>query len=69
MYSPNNHLSYLNVVDKHSVKEFTAMVTDIGVVLCEKDNGSFLVLRYSEDLTNLKALLKTIEVKDAHSMC
>lgn len=44
------------------VKEFTALATDRGVVLCERDQGSFLTLQFKQDLENLKALLDKIEV-------
>jgi len=52
----------ITVVDKHKVREFSAMSSDNGIVLCEKDKGSFIVLRYAEDLENLKKLLDSISI-------
>jgi len=52
----------LNIVDKHDDREYSALTTDKGVVLCDKQDGAFLVLRSVKDLENLKALLNKIQV-------
>lgn len=43
-------------------REYSAFSHDGGVVLCDKEGGAFLVLRFPEDLERLKALLATIEI-------
>lgn len=48
--------------DKHPVKEFTIIHSDHGLTLCEKQSGSFLTLRYKEDIENLKALVEGITI-------
>ena len=53
----------ITFVGKHPVKQFSTLATDNGIVLCERDTGSFLVLRYKEDLVNLKILLNSIDIK------
>ncbi len=50
----------ISIIDKHKPREYTAMMTNNGVVLCDKEEGSFLVLRYSSDLEKLKELLNGI---------
>ena len=55
----------IKIVDKHGPREFSAITADTGIVLCDKQTGSFLVLRYKEDLESLKALLNKLEITDA----
>ena len=50
----------INVIDKHEPREYTALMSDNGVVLCDKQKGAFLVLRYPSDLERLKGLLEKI---------
>lgn len=52
----------INVVDKYKPREYSSFVTNSGVVLCDKKEGSFLVLRYTSDLERLKALLNKLEI-------
>lgn len=52
----------VNIVEKHEPRKYSAMCTNNGVVLCDKLEGSFLVLRCDEDLFNLKELLSKINV-------
>jgi hypothetical protein len=52
----------LNIVDKYDDREYSALATDKGVVLCDKQDGAFLVLRSLEDLENLKTLLNKIQI-------
>lgn len=52
----------LDVVDKHEDREYTALATDGGIVLCDKSNGAFLVLRSENDLQRLKLLLDKIQI-------
>lgn len=54
----------INYVEKHEPREFSAMMSNNGVVLCDKLEGSFLVLRYAADLENLKKLLNEITMVD-----
>lgn len=54
----------LNVVNKYMPKEYTSFCTNRGVILWDKQEGAFLVLRFKEDLENLKKLLDKIEVID-----
>ena len=52
----------INFVDKHPVRQFSAITADDGVVICDKEQGAFLVLRCKEDINNLKKLLEKIEI-------
>ncbi len=54
----------MNIVDKHEPREYTAMIHSGGVVLCDKQEGAFLVLRFSSDLERLKALLSEITMAE-----
>jgi hypothetical protein len=54
----------MKIVEKHEPREFSAISHDGGVVLCDKQSGAFLVLRFPEDLRRLKALLETLELKE-----
>jgi hypothetical protein len=56
----------INMVENHPIREFSALTLDSGIVLCDKEQGSFLVLRYREDLENLKTLLNKIEVVSSY---
>ena len=53
----------LNIVDRHQPREYSAISSDGGIVLCVKQPGAFLVLRFPEDLERLKRFLETLEVK------
>lgn len=55
----------MNIVKGFSPREFSAITTDTGIVLCDHEHGAFLVLRYPEDLQRLRALLDTLEVRTA----
>ena len=52
----------INFVDKHEPREYLSMSHDGGIVLCDKKEGSFIVLRYPSDITRLKELLDKIEI-------
>jgi hypothetical protein len=54
----------MKIVEKYEPRQFSAISHDGGVVLCDKQSGAFLVLRFPEDLQRLKALLETLEVKE-----
>ena len=55
----------INIIEKHEPRKYSAMTSNNGVVLCDKKEGSFLVLRYAADLENLKKLLNEITVIEA----
>lgn len=55
----------INIVEKYEPREYAAFSSDGGIVLCDKQNGAFLVLRFPEDLERLKKLLAAIEIKQA----
>lgn len=52
----------INIVDKYKDREYMALANDGGIVLCDKSNGAFLILRSHNDLQNLKQLLDKIEI-------
>lgn len=53
----------INIVDKYSVKQFSAVQSEGGVIsLCTKQDGFFIALRYTEDLENLKKLLDSLTI-------
>ena len=54
----------IKIVDKHGKRQYSSFCTNKGIVLCDKQEGSFLVLRYKEDLERLKDLLNSIEIKE-----
>ena len=54
----------INIVDKYEPREYTAMMSSNGVVLCDKQEGAFLVLRYASDLERLKKLLDGITMAE-----
>jgi hypothetical protein len=51
-----------NIIEKHEIREFSMILNDNGVILCDKNMGAFIVLRHSEDIVNLRKLLDTIEI-------
>lgn len=53
-------LSEHQIIDKHKPREYSSVMSNNGVVLCDKLEGSFLVLRYASDLERLKELLDQI---------
>jgi len=55
-------ISMVNFVDKHAPREYSSLCTSNGVVLCDKVEGAFLVLRYQSDLDRLKELINKIKV-------
>ena len=55
----------INIIDKHQPRNYTAMMNDNGIVLCDKQEGAFLVLRYSSDLERLKDLLNKITMVES----
>lgn len=64
-YEENNQISGFNTmsfkyIEKHEPREYKAMMSNNGVVLCDKIEGSFLLLRYPSDLERLKKLLNEI---------
>ena len=57
----------MGIFDKHDPREYSAIACNAGVVLCDKQDGAFLVLRSATDLKRLKQLLNkisTIEVAE-----
>lgn len=52
----------MKIVEKYEPREFSALSHDGGVVLCDKQTGAFLVLRFAEDLERLKTLLETVTI-------
>lgn len=52
----------MRVIEKHEPREYSAFSHDSGVVLCDKQTGAFLVLRFAEDLERLRALLDTVTI-------
>jgi hypothetical protein len=53
----------INIVDKHPIKEFSAIQMEGGVItLCVKNEGAFLTISYLEDLENLKSLLNKLTI-------
>ena len=50
----------MNIIEKHEPREYSAMMSNAGIILCDKQEGSFLVLRFASDLQKLKELLDGI---------
>ena len=58
----------MRIVERYEPREYSAISSDNGVVLCDRETGAFLVLRYPEDLMRLRELLDTLEVRAAPSI-
>jgi len=56
----------MNIVDKYKPREYTAMMHDGGIVICDKQEGALFVLRYASDLERLKALLNEITMVESN---
>jgi len=52
----------IRIVDKFTPRSFTAISHDGGIVLCEKEKGAFILLRYAEDIEALKSLLNSLTI-------
>ncbi len=52
----------MKINEAYEPREYTAITTNAGVVLCDKREGAFIVLRFPEDLERLRELLSTISV-------
>jgi hypothetical protein len=52
----------IKIVDKYTPREYSSIATNEGVILCDKQEGSFIVLRYPSDLERLKQLLDKIKI-------
>ena len=52
----------MNIIEKHEPREYSAISSNKGVILCDRQEGAFLVLRFPQDLERLKALLETLQV-------
>lgn len=50
----------MNIVTKYEPREYSLITTGGGVILCDKREGAFLVLRSMEDVERLKELLDGI---------
>ena len=48
------------IIKKHEPREYTALMHNGGICLCDKQDGAFLVLRCASDLERLKELLDKI---------
>ena len=55
----------IKIVDEYEPRGYSSFVTNKGVVLCDKKEGAFLVLRYPSDLERLKALLDKIKIVES----
>jgi len=53
----------LNVVEKHTPREYSLITSDGGIVLCDKRTGALMCFRFAEDVERLRELLATIDVK------
>ena len=51
-----------NIAGEYSPREYTAISTDNGIVLCDKRDGAFIVLRFAEDIERLQSLLCGLEI-------
>lgn len=51
----------INIVENYENRQFSSISTNKGVVLCDKKEGAFIVIRSTQDLLNLKALLDKFE--------
>lgn len=53
-----------NNMNEYERKEFTARIHKDGIVLSDKKEGDFLILRCAGDLENLKKLLNSITMSE-----
>ncbi len=52
----------INIVAKHEPREYSLISHNGGIVICDKMDGAFLLMRFPEDVERLRALLATIDV-------
>jgi hypothetical protein len=52
----------MKIVERYQPREFSAISTNTGIVLCDREEGAFIVLRFPEDVQRLRALLDTLDV-------
>lgn len=50
------------IVKEHEPREYSAITCNKAIVLCDKQEGAFLVCRFPEDIERLRELLATIEI-------
>lgn len=53
----------MKIVDKHTPKQFIAMVHNGGIALCDDQDGAFLCLRFPEEVERLRQLLMQVDVE------
>ena len=54
----------IRFVDKLQPRKFSAICENNGIILCDKLEGAFIVLRCKEDIENLKKLLDSLEIRE-----
>lgn len=54
---------------EYKPREYSAILGNAGIILCDKEEGAFLVLRNSGDLEKLKELLDKFKVVDGKIQC
>ena len=52
----------VEIVKKHKPRKFSAFSHNGGIVLCTDQEGAFLVLRFPEEVAELRNLLDSIYV-------
>lgn len=56
----------MDLVENHTPREYSTISHNGGIVLCDKREGAFLVLRFPEDVERLKETLNAIDVNRIH---
>lgn len=52
----------INIVDKHMPREYSLLTCNGGIVICDKQEGAVIVLRFAEDVERLQDILSSIDV-------
>lgn len=51
------------IVKQHQPREYSLLVHDAGIALCDKQLGALMCFRFAEDVENLQKILATIDVR------
>lgn len=53
----------LRVIEKHEPREYSLLIHDGGIALCDKREGALMCFRFAEDVERLRELLATIDIQ------
>jgi len=51
------------LIDKYRPREYSLLIHNGGIALCDKQEGALMCFRFAEDVERLRELLATIDIK------